>query len=104
MCTIAVRSVRYSTLPALDSSTALPTSIVTVPTFGLGILPCGPRMRPRRPTTGMRSGVGGGAPAGGGGGGGGERDVEVVDPPVAARGGPLGPDDVGAGLLGLARL
>src|ERR671916_143182 len=57
MCTIAVRSVRYSTLPALDSSTARRTSIVTVPTFGLGILPWGPRMRPRRPTTGMRSGV-----------------------------------------------
>src|SRR5919199_5533509 len=56
-CTIAVRSVRYSTLPALASSTARPTSIVTVPTFGLGILPWGPRMRPRRPTTGMRSGV-----------------------------------------------
>src|SRR3954465_8619556 len=57
MCTIAVRSVRYSTLPALDSSTALATSIVTVPTFGFGILPCGPRMRPRRPTTGIMSGV-----------------------------------------------
>ena len=57
MWTIAVRSVRYSTLPALDSSTALRTSIVTVPTFGLGILPCGPRMRPRRPTTGIMSGV-----------------------------------------------
>src|SRR3954468_14002157 len=55
--TIAVRSVRYSTLPAFASSTALATSIVTVPTRGLGILPCGPRMRPRRPTTGMRSGV-----------------------------------------------
>src|SRR3954449_13179444 len=57
MWTIAVRSVRYSTLPALDSSTALPTSIVTVPTFGFGILPCGPRMRPSRPTTGIMSGV-----------------------------------------------
>src|ERR687885_1620752 len=57
MWTIAVRSVRYSTLPAFASSTALPTSMVTVPTRGLGILPCGPRMRPRRPTTGMRSGV-----------------------------------------------
>src|SRR3954466_6969220 len=57
MCTIAVRSVRYSTLPALDSPTALPTSIVTVPTFGFGILPCGPRMRPSRPTTGIMSGV-----------------------------------------------
>ena len=57
MWTIAVRSVRYSTLPALDSSTAFLTSIVTVPTFGFGILPCGPRMRPRRPTTGIMSGV-----------------------------------------------
>ena len=57
MWTIAVRSVRYSTLPALDSSTALATSIVTVPTFGFGILPCGPRMRPSRPTTGIMSGV-----------------------------------------------
>src|SRR3954452_17756355 len=56
-CTLAVRSVRYSTLPALDSCTALATSIVTVPTRGLGILPCGPRMRPRRPTTGIMSGV-----------------------------------------------
>src|SRR5215207_4244993 len=55
-CTIAVRSVRYSTLPALDSSTARRTSGVTVPTFGLGILPCGPRIRPSRPTTGIMSG------------------------------------------------
>src|SRR6476661_2764600 len=55
--TMAVRSVRYSTLPDLDSSTALATSIVTVPTFGLGILPCGPRMRPSRPTTDIMSGV-----------------------------------------------
>src|SRR5947199_369141 len=36
---------------------ALPTSVVTVPTLGLGILPCGPRIRPSRPTTGIRSGV-----------------------------------------------
>src|SRR5215210_2104318 len=57
MCTIAVRSVRYSTLPAFDSSTALATSIVTVPTLGFGILPWGPRMRPSRPTTGIMSGV-----------------------------------------------
>ena len=52
-----MRSVRYSTLPDLDSSTALATSIVTVPTFGLGILPDGPSMRPRRPTTDIMSGV-----------------------------------------------
>src|SRR6185312_12621856 len=56
-CTIAVRSVRYSTLPDLDSLTALATSIVTVPTLGLGILPAGPRIRPSRPTIGIMSGV-----------------------------------------------
>src|SRR2546421_3339966 len=56
-CTIALRSVRYSILPDLDSSTALAMSIVTVPTFGLGIFPDGPRIRPSRPTTGIRSGV-----------------------------------------------
>src|SRR3954447_11900959 len=48
-CTIAWRSVRYSTLPAFDSFTAWAMSIVTVPSFGFGILPCGPRTRPRRP-------------------------------------------------------
>src|SRR5436305_1087386 len=36
--------VRYSTLPPLKSLTALATSVVTVPVFGLG-------MRPRRPRT-----------------------------------------------------
>jgi hypothetical protein len=55
--TIAWRSVRYSTLPAFDSPTAVAMSIVTVPSLGFGILPCGPRMRPRRPTTGIMSGV-----------------------------------------------
>ena len=54
---MTVRSVRYSILPDFDSCTALATSIVTVPTFGLGILPAGPRIRPRRPTTAIRSGV-----------------------------------------------
>src|SRR5579875_975969 len=57
MCTIACRSVRHSTFPALDSDTARPTSIVTVPTRGFGILPAGPRIRPRRPTIGIMSGV-----------------------------------------------
>ena len=49
---IAWRSVRYSTLPAFDSVTALATSSVTVPTFGFGILPCGPSTRPSFETTG----------------------------------------------------
>ena len=52
-----MRSVRYSTLPDFDSSTALRTSVVTVPTFGFGIFPDGPRIRPRRPTIGIMSGV-----------------------------------------------
>src|SRR2546421_52576 len=43
--------------PPLSSRTALPTSNVTVPTFGLGISPRGPSTRPRRPTRPMRSGV-----------------------------------------------
>ena len=48
---------RYSTLPDFDSETAFSTSSVTVPTFGLGILPWGPRMRPSLPTVGIMSGV-----------------------------------------------
>ena len=51
--TTAWRSVRYSTLPDLVSLTAFVTSSVTVPTFGFGILPCGPRIRPSRPTFGI---------------------------------------------------
>src|ERR1039458_10238182 len=46
----AVLSVRNSTLPAFTSCTALPTSKVTVPVFGFGIRPFGPRILPRRPT------------------------------------------------------
>src|SRR3954452_6444014 len=107
MWTIAVRSVRYSTLPALDSSTALPTSIVTVPTFGFGILPCGPRMRPRRPTTGIMSGVALAAAEAADRRhhvGRRDRDVEVGEALLDARRQVLGADDVRAGLLGLARL
>ena len=57
MWTFAPRSVRYSSLPALASVTALPTSNVTVPAFGFGILPRGPRMRPSLPTMPIMSGV-----------------------------------------------
>src|SRR6202047_5670928 len=45
-CTSAVLSVRNSTLPAFTSCTALHTSKVTVPVFGLGIRPLGPRIFP----------------------------------------------------------
>jgi hypothetical protein len=44
-------------LPALNSSTVLPTSFVTVPVFGLGMSPRGPSVRPSLPTLGIWSGV-----------------------------------------------
>src|SRR5690606_31500636 len=50
-------STLYSTLPALMSLTALATSMVTVPDLGLGIRPLGPKIRPRRPTIPIISGV-----------------------------------------------
>src|SRR4051794_7142534 len=50
-------SVRYSTRPPLNSRTARPTSVVTVPVLGLGMRPRGPRTRPSLPTWPMRSGV-----------------------------------------------
>ena len=55
--TFAPRSVRYSSLPAFASRTALPTSKVTVPVFGFGIRPRGPSTRPSRPTLPIWSGV-----------------------------------------------
>src|SRR6202161_2139651 len=45
-CTSAVLSVRTSTLPAFTSFTAWATSKVTVPVFGFGIRPLGPRLLP----------------------------------------------------------
>jgi len=56
-CTMAVLSTRYSTFPALISFTALPTSKVTVPVFGFGIRPRGPRTFPSLPTDRIMSGV-----------------------------------------------
>jgi hypothetical protein len=44
-------------LPAFASRTALATSIVTVPVFGFGISPRGPRIRPSLPTLPIWSGV-----------------------------------------------
>ncbi|MNE25308.1 hypothetical protein D3C80_1186330 [compost metagenome] len=46
-----------SILPAFTSSTALPTSIVTVPVFGFGIKPRGPRIRPNAPTLPITEGI-----------------------------------------------
>src|SRR5512134_3539191 len=54
---VAVLSTRNSTLPPFRSLTALATSKVTVPTFGFGIRPRGPRSFPIRPTAPITSGV-----------------------------------------------
>src|SRR6266849_4591037 len=48
-------SVRNSTLPPFTSRTARATSLVTVPDFGLGIRPRGPRIFPSGPTRDIRS-------------------------------------------------
>src|SRR6185295_30080 len=50
-------STLYSTRPFRISDTALPTSNVTVPVFGLGMRPRGPSTLPSFPTAAMRSGV-----------------------------------------------
>ena len=50
-------STRNSTAPPFDALTAAATSVVTVPTFGFGIMPRGPSTLPRRPTSGIMSGV-----------------------------------------------
>ena len=50
-------SVRNSTLPPFASVTARATSLVTVPDFGFGIKPRGPRTLPSGPTFDMMSGV-----------------------------------------------
>src|SRR6476469_8941762 len=55
-CTMPSFSTRNSTEPPLAPSTAALTSIVTVPTFGFGIIPRGPSTLPSRPTSGIRSG------------------------------------------------
>ena len=51
-----VLSSLYSILPALASVTARATSGVTVPAYGFGIRPRGPRILPRRPTMPIMSG------------------------------------------------
>src|SRR5450432_2431466 len=56
-CTMPAFSTRNSTEPPLAPFTALVMSMVTVPTFGFGIMPRGPSTLPRRPTSGIMSGV-----------------------------------------------
>ena len=57
MCTLPVRSARYSIFPPLMSATAFWMSFVTVPVFGFGISPRGPSTRPAFPTDAIMSGV-----------------------------------------------
>src|SRR6516164_9653592 len=56
-CTMPAFSTRNSTEPPLAPCTAVLTSMVTVPIFGFGIMPRGPSTLPRRPTSGIMSGV-----------------------------------------------
>src|SRR5512147_2914892 len=56
-CTMPALSARYCTWPALAFLTASVTFGVTVPTFGFGMRPRGPRTWPRGPTTFIASGV-----------------------------------------------
>jgi hypothetical protein len=57
MCRLACLSTRKLIFPPLMSWIALVTSGVTVPVFGFGIRPRGPRMRAIRPTLAIWSGV-----------------------------------------------
>src|SRR4030095_13485409 len=57
VCTIPAFSTRNSTAPPSASLTAWATWGVTVPTFGFGIRPRGPRTLPRRPTRAIMSGL-----------------------------------------------
>src|SRR6266511_1219478 len=54
---IPALSTRNSSLPALISLTALPISMLTVPVFGFGMRPRGPKILPIRPTAPIISGV-----------------------------------------------
>ena len=84
-------SARNSTAPPLEAATAAVTSIVTVPTFGFGIRPRGPSTLPRRPTSGIMSGVAM------------QRSKSIV-PPWTVGDEVLGADDVGAGRARFVRL
>ena len=56
-CIFPSLSARYSILPALISLIADAISGETVPAFGFGIKPFGPRIRPIRPSSPIMSGV-----------------------------------------------
>ena len=90
-CTIALRSVRYSTLPDLDSLDRLGDVHRHGP--DLGVRHLARRAEDPAEPADDRHQVGGR-----------DRDVEVVEALLDPLGQVLGTDDVGAGLLGLARL
>ena len=79
---------RYSTLPPLNSVTARPTSVVTVPVLGLGIRPT----RTQRPSEAADEGHHVGR---------GDRHVEVELACLHLGGEVVGADEVGAGVAGL---
>src|SRR5919205_461793 len=56
-CRLACLSTRKLIFPPLIAVMALATSVVTVPVFGLGIKPRGPRILAIRPTLAIWSGV-----------------------------------------------
>ena len=91
-CTLPYRSVRYSTLPPLNSATARATLGVTVPVFGFGIRPRGPSTRPSRPTRGIMSGVAIASRS------------SSMSPSSNVFGEIVGTDDVGAGVAGFLPL
>ena len=84
-------STRNSTAPPLEALTAAATSMVTVPTFGFGIMPRGPSTLPRRPTSGIMSGVAM------------QRSKSIL-PPLHDLDQVLRADDVGAGSRGFVGL
>ena len=84
-------STRNSTEPPLEARTAPVTSMVTVPTLGLGIMPRGPKTLPSRPTSGIRSGVA-------------MQRSKLMLPPVTCSTEILGSDHVSAGGARLVRL
>ena len=91
--TLPYRSLRYSIRPALNSSTALPTSTVTVPAFGFGINPRGPEDTAQLPHLGHQVGRRHG-----------DVEVERLLAFLNTRHQLGTADDVGTGGLGLARL
>src|ERR1700753_672848 len=90
-CRFECLSTRKVILPPLMSVIALVTSMVTVPVFGFGIRPRGPRIRAIRPILAIWSGVA-------------DRRVEVEEASLDGGDEVARADHVGPGRLGLGGL